>query len=255
MNYRTSSRKKYLNYFSDESGGIAIISALVLTTLCIAAGAAVEVARIAHYKSQLQHAADAAVLASISQSSKAYRRFSGGGVDEVSFAELGRKDVASFFIQNVQADHALSVIDENINAEVGSENSVLFSKITYTAKIHATFARIIGYENFSVQGHAEARRELNKVESENPALDIHFFLDNSPSMGIGAREEDIAWLQKLPIKDEQGCAFACHIGAEKMNNWYPRDIPIFRQQGLERFPIIVDRIRKMRSSFALPADQ
>lgn len=246
MNYKEKNRNKYLKYFKEEDGGLAIVSAAVIFTLCIAAGVAVEVARIAYYKTQLQHAADSAVLAAISQSSKAYLEFSKGGTEQKSFSDLGKKDIVSFFIQNVQADRALNIDDGSINAEVGSEGEILYSKIEYSSEISATFGKIIGYESFTARGHAEARRELNKVEEKKPALNIHFFLDNSPSMGIGARDEDIALLQEQDTLNATGCAFACHVTNSKDAYWHPYNLPELRGHGLK---LRIDELRDAVARF------
>lgn len=240
-------KRKCSAFIKDAQGSAAIITGLVLFTLCVACGVAVEVTRIVHYKTQIQHAADSAVLAAISDSSNAYQKFTTGNAPDTGVIPTGGDDIRSFFIGNLNADRTLHVDPNSVDATVAvAEGSILASEIRYTATIDATLARIIGFQNFSISGSAKARRDGSNIPlgltlGKNP-LDIYFFLDNSPSMGIGARMVDIENLQRRSIMGSTGCAFACHkYDNDNVNNgWLPAELPQLRNEGLM---LRVDEVR------------
>lgn len=212
-------------YKSDNSGAIAAITGIVIFALVASAGAAIEITRIVHYKSKLQHAADSAVLAAISQSSTAYEEFSKNPGQDGNNIPRGAEDIRKFFAGNSGENEGVNV--DVTTAKVETQNANLVSKIDYTAKIDLIFGKLLQYPSVEITGHAEARRELDVSKTKNKPIDVHFFLDNSPSMGIGSREEDIAILQSQEIIGKKGCAFACHLAGPDHNS-QPANLELLR---------------------------
>jgi len=229
-------------YKSDNSGAIAAITGIVIFALVASAGAAIEITRIVHYKSKLQHAADSAVLAAISQSSTAYKEFSNTpGQDGINIPQ-GAEDIRKFFTGNSGGNEGVNV--DVTTAKVEIQNANLVSNIDYTAKIDLIFGKLLQYPSVEVTGHAEARREIDVSKTKSKPIDVHFFLDNSPSMGIGSREEDIAILQNQDILGRKGCAFACHLDNPK-NDTIPANLDSLRNN--KRLMLRIDELREATS--------
>ncbi|WP_025091574.1 pilus assembly protein TadG-related protein [Brucella intermedia] len=213
-----------------QEGSIGVTAGAIVLLTVLAAGTAIDVARIVTYRSELQKAADAAVLAAISTSARAYQEFSAkeSWADGHRFID-GEEDVKSFFEQNMRADSRAA--HAHLSTVVKAEKQTLTSSLTLDAKVPLTFARMVGIKSFSTQLVAKAARNLDSLEPVTRPTNVTFFLDNSPSMGIGATRNDISWLAAQTQNSiPGGCAFACHTSGA--TGWTPQGIPQFRQQGL-----------------------
>jgi hypothetical protein len=77
-------------------------------------------------------------------------------------------------------------------------------------------------------------------------IDIHFVIDASPSMNVGASRDD----QEIMIR-ETGCAFACHRGGAKSHPDYLRD-----RGARMRIDVVADAVSTALDQFSeIPAQQ
>lgn len=221
-------------FLKTQEGSIGVMSGAIVLLTLVAAGTAIDVARIVTYKSELQKAADGAVLAAISTSSRAYQTFSARNDwgEGHRFAE-GEEDINRFFVQNMGNDNA--IIGATLAPVVQAEKQTLSSSLTLDAKVPLTFARMVGMKNFSTQLFAKAVRSLESSELDTVATNVTFFLDNSPSMGIGATVADINLLRSQPSSMAGGCAFACHTSGQY--GWQPGSVDYLRNTGTLRLRI------------------
>ncbi|MFD1198317.1 TadE/TadG family type IV pilus assembly protein [Brucella gallinifaecis] len=237
------------NFIKDNNGSAAITTAILIGVLCVASGSAIEITRIVTYKSELQHAADSAVLAAISDSSKAARIWREQATTQHMRIPEGDIELTDYFEQNFPKNDVLIMEKNQVEPRVEIKNQILQSDLTYNAKLKSYFSGILGYDSFELSGHAQARRliQINESKTDTP-FDLYFFLDNSPSMGIGLTRDDIHALQKYPVwgTNNGGCGFACHFRPEESpSEWTPSELPNLRK----RLPPVTLRIDDLKKSF------
>lgn len=78
--------------------------------------------------------------------------------------------------------------------------------VTGTATVPTTFMSLVGYSNITVAASAH-------VTKRAPNIDFYLLLDSSPSMAIGATQNDINTLMaatKTSQDTPNGCGFGCH---------------------------------------------
>jgi hypothetical protein len=194
----------------DRAGNFGILSALIMVPLIGAAGLAIDVAEALNVKTQLQNAADAAVLGAISEKSAAVvkaMQMSGNG----EIAE-GIKAAENMFSAQLTSMTGFDV--KTSTANVTRENNQLKAVFTFSAAVPTTLLRVIGKSEIVVAGEAVA------VFQTETFRDFYLLLDNTPSMGVAATTNDIA---TMVANTSDKCAFACHIvkdGVEDPNSYY-----------------------------------
>lgn len=167
----------------DRSGNVAIIFALSLIPLLLAAGMAIDIGNILSSRSQIQDAADSAILAALAESTPSNKRTQVAQAAFLSALPANLRDLAPTF--NV-------MIEEN-----GPERS---ASATYSVNIPLAFAGILGLDTMAVTGETGSGLQIGG------SMDIHLWLDSSASMGVAATETDRDNLKALT-----GCFFACHM--------------------------------------------
>ena len=197
-----------LAFIENRSGNFGLMLAILLVPVVGVAGLALDYTNASSIKTQVQGAADAAAVASISESSqgvKAALALSGDG--EVPIAQ---SDAVIFF--KVQLENETGFIVDSIEANVVKKNGKLYSVIDYVVSVPTTLTRVLGRDTIKVAGSATVEYQTEVYR------DFYLLLDNTPSMGVAATPDDVA-----KMVEHTGCAFACHIvenGVEDMNSFY-----------------------------------
>jgi Flp pilus assembly protein TadG len=182
------------NFLNDRRGNIAMMYALVIPVLMVGIGLAVDFTRAAQVRTQLNAAADAAVLAALTPgmmqqsnatAQTAAQNMFNGQIAGITSLEAGYTTVT------------ITVTNPTNNTLV--RNVV----VSYDAQNENIFAGFLAAPTFEVAGSSSA--------SASVAANINFYLllDNSPSMALPATQAGITQMQNLT--SQQGyCAFACH---------------------------------------------
>ncbi len=185
----------------DRRGNVAMMYALALPIIMFGVGLAIDYTRAMQVQTQMDAAADAAVLAALTpsmmQQSNATAKTAAQNMFNGQIAPIG----------------SLAAGDTSLTINVvNPANSPLVRNVTvsFTAQNDNIFLGILGAATLPVKGTSTA--------SASSAANINFYLllDNSPSMALPATQAGITEMQNLtPYQDYengafQSCAFACH---------------------------------------------
>jgi Flp pilus assembly protein TadG len=194
-----------------RSGNFGLITALLFVPLAVCAGLALDFSDAYEIRTQLMGAADAAALGAISESSPALAQAQQMTQDgEIT---VGNQDGLALFLS--QRNFELKQLPLTVSVKVTKTGGSIASSVTFSAQVPTTFMQIMGNSSVPVSGTATA---VYKSESYS---DFYMLLDNSPSMGIGATQQDINMLKVATAHSQdapgQNCAFACHMGTIDSN--------------------------------------
>ncbi|UHS60677.1 pilus assembly protein [Agrobacterium vaccinii] len=198
------------NFWQDRSGNFGILTALMIVPIFGSAGVALDISQAMAVKTDLQQAADAAVLSSVAKMStyvEAARKMSGDGKISVPNGEA-----LEFFTSDAVGREDFKV--ENVSLSVEKVGNVVQAAVTFQATVNTSLTKILGKQFVTVAGRATAKYETETYS------DFYLLLDNTPSMGVGATPADVA---KLVANTSDKCAFACHIvkdGVADQNSYY-----------------------------------
>ncbi|TCR90082.1 pilus assembly protein TadG-related protein [Rhizobium sp. BK376] len=200
-----------------RGGNFGVITALLIVPIAVCAGLAVDFTNAYEVKTQLMDAADAAALGAISDSSPALAQAQQMTQDgEIT---VGNQDGLALFLS--QRNFELKQLPLNVSVKVTKTGGSIASSVTFSAQVPTAFMQILGNNSVPVSGTATA---VYKSESYS---DFYMLLDNSPSMGIGATQQDINILKAATANsgDAAGrnCAFACHMGSIDNNGKFQED--------------------------------
>ncbi|PKR90717.1 hypothetical protein CXZ10_04995 [Pleomorphomonas diazotrophica] len=213
--------------WSDRSGAISIIFALVILPLMIVIGAAVDYAIASRTKDMLQSAADAAAVGAISMSSSAVKQvIQTGTVGNIAVAESDALKIAQ---TNFGGSRFSSITSSQISVRYAS--NTFNSDVTLTSDVPTYFVRLFGVNNVAVTARATAQNK--------PIYYYNFYvlIDNSPSMGLGATAADISALEAV----NGGCAFACHITGATYDTYI-----LAKQRGITlRYQVVSRAVQSM----------
>jgi len=188
---------------SDQQGNFGVMTALLIVPLIAAAGLAVDFGMAVDERTALMNAADAAAVGALSEKStsvaQAMTMPANGEI------QLGNDDARRLFL--AQLPQTLRDRLKSVSVSIKRENSELTSNVSFTAAIPTAFMGVIGKESIGVSGAAKATYQTNAF------IDFFMLLDNTPSMGLGATNADIAKLEA-----NFGCAFACHATGKAEDN-------------------------------------
>ncbi|MGD0186530.1 MAG: pilus assembly protein TadG-related protein [Roseiarcus sp.] len=184
-------------FHGDRRGNVAMMYALAVPVLLFGAGLAIDFTHAAQVRTELNAAADAAVLAALTpsmmQQSNATAQTAAQNMFNGQIATL--TSLAS-------GDTTVTITIVNPN------NNPLIRNVTvaYTAQNENIFASVLGAPTFALAGSSTA--------SASMAANINFYLllDNSPSMALPATAAGINSMIALTSQQDNGngCAFACH---------------------------------------------
>jgi Flp pilus assembly protein TadG len=196
-------------FLADRRGNVAMMYALVLPVLIFGAGFAIDYTHAMQVQTDLDAAADAAVLAALTP--------------QMMQQSDATAQTAAQNMFNAEASVIPSLIVGKTNVTVtitNPGNSALNRTVvvTYTAANSNIFSGILGYSALQVAGTSTANSSLA------PNVDFYLLLDNSPSMALPATTTGVSLLQSLTTQQESGgCAFACHevsTGGDTAGNPY-----------------------------------
>lgn len=196
-----------------KDGNIAIASVFVLLPLMVAIGCAIDYARAYNARAQMQSAADTAAVGALAQQSvgviNALQKGTTGALADA------QADAANLFNAKLGDYYKSHLTGTSVTITRDSTTGTFSSVVKFTAAFPTSFMGIMGINAVDVSGVATG--------TYTPANynDFYLFLDNSPSMGIGATTNDIKALQSLTANfpSDSNCAFACHVAGTN-NDYY-----------------------------------
>ncbi len=195
----------------DRNGNIAFTFAILIVPVLLAVGAALDYSVAYDVRQRLQHAADSAAISAIAEQSPGVIASLQSG--KSGLLNVATKDARVWFDAAVENHLKAKITD--LNFEVERSGSFFTSVVTYEAEVPTSFMKLAGLTNVTVSGEARATYAAAKY------IDFYMFLDNSPSMGLGATSKDIVALQRITANQpkDANCAFACHIEGSS-NDYY-----------------------------------
>lgn len=197
-------------FLEDRGGNFGMSTALLLVPLVGVAGLAVDIHTAVIAKTNLQAAADSAVLAAVGE-------YSAGTRQAMQIGESGRltdaiEDARKVFRAHVETGTLYNLVDSEVEVvKAGRDLQAVFS---YEAEVPTILARIIGKNSVTISGQATA------VFQTETFRDFHLLLDNTPSMGVAATPTEV---NRMMSSTPDRCAFACHIiknGVDDLNSYY-----------------------------------
>jgi hypothetical protein len=211
-------------FLSDACGNVATSFAIASVPLLAAAGAAIDFGAVLYAKTDADSAADAAVLAAIRASEEAYLE------DKSNWKQIGELSGVQAFKENLKTLEIAS--SEEPAIEVSKQNGRFVAELEYEISYPTNFMHLVSTDSVKIS---------NKVSAESGGenyLSIHFVIDNSASMGIGASIPD---QQRMVNEASMGnCAFACHFS----NGPKPETVSTAKALGIDlRIDVVKDAIK------------
>jgi len=184
-------------FLGDRRGNIAMMYALALPVLMFGVGVAIDFTHAAQVRTELNAAADAAVLAALTPSMMQQSN---------ATAQTAAQNMFNGQIANLTS---LAAGDTNVTITITNPTGnplVRNVTVAYTAQNDNIFASILGMPTLALAGSSTA--------SASMAANINFYLllDNSPSMALPATQAGITQMENL-TPQQGNCAFACHEGS------------------------------------------
>ncbi len=188
--------------WSDRTGNIALITALVMIPLTFALGMTFDYTLAASRKDKLDGVADAAALGATNP-----------GEMSQSWNAAASQATSLF---NGQATTVSGVA--SATPTIGGSDATVGTVVTrtvivsYTAKSQNVFASLLGMPTMTISGSSTAKA------STAPNIDFYLMLDTSPSMEIAATSAGITAMENDTQQESDigtppngnGCAFGCH---------------------------------------------
>jgi Flp pilus assembly protein TadG len=205
------------SFLKNRRGNFGLLTALLIVPVVGCAGLAIDFTNAYEIRTQLMDAADAAALGAIAASSPALAQAQQMTQDgEIT---VGDTDGKNIFLS--QRNFDLTQMPLNVSVKVIKSGGNISSAVSFTAQVPTTFMQILGDMVLPVSGSATA------VYASESYSDFYMLLDNSPSMGIGATQQDINTLKAATANSGdaagQNCAFACHMGTVDNNGTFHED--------------------------------
>lgn len=181
-------------FLEDRGGNVAITFAFVLMFLLLCAGIVLDYGLAVNRKLSTDNAVDQALLAATIAAGAAKEK---GHQD---WAAVGEDLAKKHFAANLPAQTNYSVT--SFSPSLAFKNNTVTATATYNAQSQTTIMKLFQKDFVPFSGETKASMGLPNY------VDIHFVIDGSASMGIGAELAD----QKKMFNSAAGCAFACHQG-------------------------------------------
>lgn len=176
--------RKFLRSLDRRDGAVLVWFGVTAIPLCLAVGVAIDIARAYAVKVRLGAAVDDAGLAvattldpNINPTTRLNKYFYGN----FASSQIGTATNVTY-VNDASVKNAIDV--------------------TGTATVPTTFMALAGFDSITVQSTAQIIRRA-------PNIDFYLMLDSSPSMAIGATQNDITTLVNH-TSAQGGCGFGCH---------------------------------------------
>jgi Flp pilus assembly protein TadG len=207
--FRSRVRALVSRFRRDSSGNVAVIFTIAILPILAAVGCATDYSLATKMKAQLQSAADAAAVASISQKSPGFvaaALMTGNGS-----VTAGVTDANNIFNGNMSAISGFSNLV--LTSTVTKTGVNLASNVQFSATVPAVFMKVLGYQTLTVSGYSKASASLP------PYLDFYLTLDVSGSMGLPSTPSEAVRMQSINpdnfVQYPTGCTLACHFAPLK----------------------------------------
>jgi len=182
--------QKFRHFFSDRRGNVAMMFGLAVLPLTFAAGVAVDYGMAARKRSQLNSAADAAVLAAVTPAMMSKT------ATDAQTAATNAFNARIAMIKGVTMTSGPTVkVTEGILSR-----SV---QVSYQAQVNNAFSVLYKMPVTQIGGTATSSASVP------PNIDFYLLLDDSPSMAIAATSDGISTMVSHTTS-QGGCAFGCH---------------------------------------------
>jgi Flp pilus assembly protein TadG len=181
------------SYKESDRGNTTIVFAFSAVALMAAAGAALDFNQMESAKTNLNAAADAAILAAVKTADYSYANGS------ASWQPLGVSAGNAAFQKNLPDNMKNATIALNIT----HTGNVFTGDGTYAWDYPTSFMGMFGIPNLTITRTVAAGEKIQNY------LDVHLLIDVSPSMGIGATDAD-----QTTLYNAMGCAVACHYSVQ-----------------------------------------
>jgi Flp pilus assembly protein TadG len=200
---RQVSTGKTRSFAADRKGQFSIAMAVLSVPIIAAVAMAIDFSRLLNAKNAVQNAQDSAMLAGVKLAQNTYAE---GASIEQSIAR-GEERATAYFVAETFNNKSINAASFTpkilINARVVEGNG------TYDpAELDSTFSKVLGVFDMKLK----VTNQISVTMGDH--VEIHFIVDNSPSMGVGAAKTDIAIMAKAI-----NCAFACHAPSDA-KHWY-----------------------------------
>jgi Flp pilus assembly protein TadG len=196
----------------DKKANLAVIFAIALLPILEAIGCATDYSLAVRMKSKLQAAADAASVASVSQSSPGYAAaevMSGNG--SVAAGVTDANNVFNGNMTGVTGYNSLS-----LTTTVTKTGATLASNVQYSANVPVVFMKVIGWNYLTVTGDSRSSSSMPLY------LDFYLMLDVSGSMGLPSTNAEQTRLAAVNPDNygnyPTGCTLACHFATQDVCN-------------------------------------
>ena len=207
--FRSRVRALVSRFRRDSSGNVAVIFTIAILPILAAVGCATDYSLATKMKAQLQSAADAAAVASISQKSPGFvaaAQMTGNGS-----VTAGVTDANDIFNGNMSAISGFSNLV--LTSTVTKTGVNLASNVQFSATVPVVFMKVLGYQTLTVSGYSKASASLP------PYLDFYLTLDVSGSMGLPSTPSEAVRMQSINpdnfVQSPTGCTLACHFAPLK----------------------------------------
>lgn len=180
-----------------RSGGVAVTMALSTIPAIGLVGGTLDIYRMHDLRAKLASAADAAVLSATSKSALS-----------LTAAQASTKSDATFRGELNADQKAALVAARPTVTDDGANRTAVYS---WQASLSTPFIGMFGLSTSTISGSTQASVALPVY------MDFYIVLDNTPSMGVGATNADIA---RMVANTSDQCAFACHDMSTTPNDYY-----------------------------------
>ncbi|MGO9006152.1 MAG: vWA domain-containing protein [Beijerinckiaceae bacterium] len=168
-----------------------MIFGLLLVPMVFAVGMGIDYTSAARKRSQLNAAADAAVLAAVRTASQQLQ------AGASNWNALGVTVGQNFFSGN--SSNIPNIVINTPTISISQSGTTVTANLSYTAQVKTAFAKIIGTSTINIGNSTTASSGV--VQYTN----VYIVIDNSESMGIGSTAAD-----QQTMYNVIGCTVACH---------------------------------------------
>jgi Flp pilus assembly protein TadG len=170
-----------------RGGNVALLFSVLIVPLILAVGAAIDYGYASRTKAALDALSDAAALSAVNQPA-------------LALSKSEAKTLATNMF-DAQVTNITRINKSKVKVKITESGGVRTAVVDYTAVVPNAFMGLVGINKLTLQGESTA-------SSNTPVyIDFYLLLDNTPSMGLGATNADIATMVN---NTSDKCAFACH---------------------------------------------